>query len=323
MIEAKKHSEGTRRAEAQKRNNLGRGLSALFGDTDEDLVSPGGGGSPTGPSPEAARQPKSKLPIEFLQPGRFQPRQRFDEEAIEGLVESIREKGVLQPLLVRRVAGKGPDRYEIICGERRWRAAQRAGLHEVPVVIRELADSDALEISLIENLQREDLTPLEEAEGYRRLMEEFRHTQEDLARSLGKSRSHVANMLRLLALPKEIRELVEEGALSAGHARALLTASNAVELAREVVRKGLSVRQTEELVRKGVPAGKARSGRPPKSSGETPFKDADLVELETEVSERLGLKVTITPKGKSGVVAIEYQTLEQLDEVLRRLGGTG
>lgn len=322
MIEAKKASEGARRSDAQKRNNLGRGLSALFGETDDQAAPIGapaaGGGAPA----DAVRQPKSKLPIEFLHPGRFQPRRRFDEGAIEGLVESIREKGVLQPLLVRKDGRNGSERYEIICGERRWRAAQQAGLHEVPVIIRDMPDSDALEISLIENLQREDLTPLEEAEGYRRLMDEFRHTQEDLARALGKSRSHVANMLRLLSLPQEIRELVEEGALSAGHARALLTADDAVTLAREVARKGLSVRQTEELVRKGVPEGKGTTGRKAKKPTETPFKDADLLELEQEVSGRLGLKVTITPKGKNGTVTIDYQTLEQLDEVLKRLGGS-
>jgi len=322
VIEAKKQSEAGRRSDVHKRNNLGRGLSALFGEID-DQPTAGGEQTPTpvASSSEVNRGPKNRLPVEFLRPGRFQPRQRFDEDAIDGLVDSIREKGVLQPLLVRKDGKAGDEHYEIICGERRWRAAQRAGLHEVPVVIRELTDSDALEISLIENLQREDLTPLEEAEGYRRLMDEFRHTQEDLARSLGKSRSHVANMLRLLSLPKEIRTLVEDGALSAGHARALLTAENAVSLARDVARKGMSVRQTEELVRKETSSGKG-AGRAGKKTNETPFKDADLVELEEDVSGRLGLKVTITPKGKSGSVTIRYQTLEQLDEVLRRLGGS-
>lgn len=227
------------------------------------------------------------------------------------------EKGILQPLLVRR----DPDstnEYEIIAGERRWRAAQMAGLHEVPVVIRDLSDREALEIALIENIQRQDLTALEEAEGYRRLMEEFQHTQEDLAKVVGKSRSHVANMMRLLALPDPIKGLVQDGSLTAGHARALLTVDDPVAVAREVVKRGLNVRQTEDLVRAGDAKPKRPGGRP----AEAPLKDIDLMNLEEEISARIGLRVAIAPQsGKRGTITIHYQTLDQLDDVIRRLGG--
>jgi ParB family chromosome partitioning protein len=181
------------------------------------------------------------LPIDQVHPGKFQPRRRFDEDALTALVESVRERGILQPLLVRKdpAATPGNTSYEIIAGERRWRAAQLAGLHEVPVLVRTLTDREALEIALIENIQRSDLTPLEEAEGYKRLMDEFDHTQEDLARSVGKSRSHVANMLRLLALPDEVKYLVQDGSLSMGHARALLTAPNPMAAAQEVIKREL------------------------------------------------------------------------------------
>jgi ParB family chromosome partitioning protein len=192
--------------ESKRRSSLGRGLNALFGEAIEETS-----------APEKPRNPRT-VPIEFVHPGKFQPRKRFDQEAIQALVESVRDRGILQPLLVRRHPD-APSDYEIIAGERRWRAAQLAGLHEVPVVVRELTDREALEIALIENIQRQDLTPLEEAEGYRRLMEEFGYTQETLGQSVGKSRSHVANMLRLLALPEPIKALVTEGQLSAGHAR--------------------------------------------------------------------------------------------------------
>ncbi|CAO3355903.1 ParB/RepB/Spo0J family partition protein [Azospirillum sp. 11R-A] len=291
-----------------RRASLGRGLSALFGEATEDYS-----------ALDKVRQSK-QVPIEFVHPGKYQPRRKFDDEAIQGLVESIRDKGILQPLLVRRDA-EDANSYELIAGERRWRAAQIAGLHEVPVIIRDLSDREALEIALIENIQRQDLTPLEEAEGYRRLMEEFEHTQEDLARAVGKSRSHVANMMRLLALPEPVKSMVQDGALTAGHARALLTAPDPAAVAREVVTRGLNVRQTEDLMRGDQPKakkGKAAAG----GAGSAPaMKDVDLINLEEEISARIGLKVAINPQGQRGTITIHYQTLDQLDDVLHRLGG--
>lgn len=284
--------------EMKKRSNLGRGLSALFGEAAEE-------GEATVPG----RNPRS-LPIELLRPGQYQPRRHFDEEAIRNLVESVRERGVLQPLLVRPLPGTdaGAQTYEIIAGERRWRAAQLAGLHEVPVVVRSLTDREALEVALIENIQRQDLTPLEEAEGYQRLMGEFAHTQEDLARAVGKSRSHVANMLRLLGLPDAVKALVQDGSLSMGHARALLTAANPLELAKEVIRRGLSVRQTEQLAKAGpLPA-------------RTPVPKApDTIALEQQLAADLGLKVKLATKGQAGTISIHYTSLDQLDGVLARL----
>ena len=293
-------NEPQKRPEAGKRNTLGRGLSALFGEDSEDYA-----------APDRSRPPK-QLPIEFIHAGRFQPRRRFDDDAIAELIQSVKEKGILQPLLVRR----DPDQtnsYEIIAGERRWRAAQAAGLHEIPVIIRDLSDREALEISIIENVQRQDLTPLEEAEGYRRLLDEFQHTQEELARVLGKSRSHIANTLRLLGLPDPIKALVYDGSLTAGHARALLTAPNALEIADEVVAKGLNVRQTEQLAR-----GDDAHRPVPVTKATTP-KDADLIHLEHELSAELGLKVGITTRGNGGTVTIHYKTLDQFDDVFRRL----
>jgi ParB family chromosome partitioning protein len=295
-----------KRSDSARRASLGRGLSALFGENnDEDFQ-----------APERVRQSK-QIPVEFLHPGRFQPRRTFDEEALQGLVESIRDKGILQPLLVRRES-ESSSVYEIIAGERRWRAAQMAGLHEVPVVIRDLTDREALEIALVENIQRQDLTPLEEAEGFRRLLDEFDHTQEDLARAVGKSRSHIANMLRLLALPDQVKTMVEEGALTAGHARALLTVADPVSMARDVAARGLNVRQTEELARgdTGAKPRRPAAGEKPAHDG----RDADLISLEDEISARIGLKVVIEPRGKRGTLTIHYQTLDQLDDVLRRLG---
>lgn len=281
-----------------RRRGLGRGLSALFADEQEDAA-----------AVERLR-PTRTLPIEQLRPGKFQPRRNFDPEEMKPLVESVREKGVLQPLLVRRVDGE--EGYEIIAGERRWRAAQAAKLHEVPVVVREFSDREALEVALVENVQRQDLTPLEEAEGYRRLIDEFGHTQEDLAQAVGKSRSHIANMLRLLSLPDEVKELVETRALSAGHARALIGAENPLALAKQIVEKGLTVRDAETLASEAK--GKAKSGGRAKNG-----KDADTKALEHDLSQLLGLKVTLDVHGQGGTISIHYRTLEQLDDVLRRL----
>lgn len=283
-------------ADDPKRRGLGRGLSALLGDEAEDYAS-------------LDRLRLSKMvPIEFLRPGGVQPRKHFDDESISALVESIREKGVLQPLLVRRHAEQ-TNAYEIVAGERRWRASQQAGLREVPVVIKELDDSEALEIALIENVQREDLTAIEEAEGYRRLMDEFDHTQEALAQAIGKSRSYIANLLRLLTLPDSVKQLVNEGTLSAGHARALINTDAPDALARKIVQRGLNVRQTEKLVKQG--------GAP--KPREPAARDPNIVALENDLGQLLGLKVTIKTRGEGGTLDIAYETLEQLDDVLHRL----
>ncbi len=256
-----------------------------------------------------------KLPIDRLQPGKFQPRQYFDEEAINNLAESIAVHGVLQPLFVRPLQGKDGTTYEIIAGERRWRAAQKARVHEVPVIIQDLSDNEALEVALIENLQREDLSALEEAEGYQRLMHEFRHTQDVLAHRLGKSRSHVTNTLRLLKLPVKVKQYLQEGLLSAGHARALIGSENADKLAEIIVRRGLNVRQTEKLV-------KESTGKPtvkkPVVKGYVP-RDVDVMALEEKMTSLLGLKVMIDGEGAEGTLHIEYKSLDQLDDLIERL----
>ncbi len=285
-------------ADETKRRGLGRGLSALLGDEAEDYAS-------------LDRLRLSKMvPIEFLQPGGIQPRKHFDTETIDALVESVREKGILQPLLVRRHSDQ-TNAYEIVAGERRWRAAQRAGLREIPVVIKELDDSEALEIALIENVQREDLTAIEEAEGYKRLMDEFDHTQEALARTIGKSRSYIANLLRLLSLPDSVKQMVNEGDLSAGHARALINTESPLELAKKVVLSGLSVRQTEKLAK--------NQGSEPAAPRQAVASDPNIMALETDLSHMLGLKVAIRTRGEGGTLDITYETLEQLDDILHRL----
>ena len=280
--------------DAPKRQNLGRGLSALLGDVVAE--------------PQKTTAPAT-LPIEFLRPGKYQPRHTIGGASLEELTQSIREKGILQPILVRRHPSDA-NAYEIIAGERRWRAAQAAQIHDVPVLVRELSDTEALEIALVENLQRQDLSPLEEADGYRRLMDEFAHTQEDLARVLGKSRSHVANMMRLLALPQAVKTLLESGALSAGHARALLGTKDPGVLAKMVVARGLNVRQTERLVQRGKLDRRGRAAV---------AKDADTVALELDLSTILGLRVEIRDSDGAGSLTLHYKTLEQLDDVLNRL----
>jgi ParB family chromosome partitioning protein len=294
----------TRKARQAGRQNLGRGLAALFGEETQ-----------AADNAELDRlRPLKMVPIEFLRPGRFQPRHNFDPVQIQALVDSVREKGILQPILVRRLPNE-PNAYEIVAGERRWRAAQLAQLHEVPVTIRELADREALEIALVENIQRENLNAMEEAEGYRRLLEEFQHTQEDLAKAVGKSRSHVANMMRLLSLPNAVREMVEGGDLTAGHARALIGVDNAEAIARDVVKQGLNVRQTEKLIQTGrAPAKTAKVAPPPPQP-----KDTNTLALERDLSNLLGLKVSISFRGGAGELTVHYQTLDQLDDVLRRL----
>ena len=286
---------------ASRRRGLGMGLSALLGG-DSDLL--------RGPAPAAAH----RVPIEFLEPSPLQPRRTFAEDELEALTDSIRSRGVMQPLLVRAVAGD-PQRYEIIAGERRWRAAQRAGLHELPVVLYALTDREALEVALLENVQRQDLSPIEEAEGYRRLIDEFGHTQTELAETIGKSRSHIANLLRLLGLPDPVRAMLDAGTLSAGHARALLMATDPHGLARTVASHGLNVRQTEALAQ----ADKKAPGRPRRAAP----KDADTRDLERDLSSRIGLKVTLKPARNGGTVTIAYRTLDQLDAVVARLRDGG
>lgn len=289
-------------ADETPRRNLGRGLSALLGEESEDYAA------------LDRRRATGTVPIDMIHPSPFQTRRRFDESEMEALVESMREKGVLQPILVRPHP-ETAEAYQIVAGERRWRAAQQARLHEVPVIIKDLADREVLEISLIENIQREDLSALEEAAGYARLLEEFSHTQEELARVVGKSRSHVANLIRLLALPEPVKELLDSGALTAGHARALLKVGEPEALAREVVRRGLNVRQTERLVQR-----RRASGSEKRRARQ---KDADILALERNLSAFLGLKVTIAPRRTGGELVIRYHTVEQLDDLLQRLSQRG
>lgn len=290
---------------AQKeRRGLGRGLSALMADVDA-------GTQANDPAP--IRKAESFIAVDRIVPNPDQPRRTFTEDALHELANSIREKGVIQPLILRRNP-RDPQGYEIVAGERRWRAAQRARLHEVPAIVRELDDTEVLEIAIIENIQRADLNAVEEARGYRQLMDRFGHTQEQLAEALGKSRSHIANMLRLLNLPDEVMSYLVSGDLSAGHARALLSASDPAGLASLVVKKGLSVRETEKLVKS--------EGAAPKGSTTKPVaKDADTVLLEKDLRAALGMAVTIDHQagGESGVLTIRYKDLEQLDEVCRRL----
>ena len=284
------------------KRNLGRGLAALFGEEEGD----------------SARRDREniaqKIPVGNLRPGTFQPRRNFNEEQLRALVDSVREKGVLQPLLVRRL-GSG-EQFEIIAGERRWRAAQLAKVHDVPVVELELSDAEALEVALVENIQRQDLTPVEEADGYKRLMDEFSHTQDALARAVGKSRSHIANMLRLLNLPDQVKQMLDDGSLSAGHGRALLAAADPLALARDVLRRGLSVRETENIVARAKSGGGKRRA---KQHQATAPKDADTLALERDLSDALGLRVTLTLKGEAGTLAVNFRSLEQLDDIAARL----
>jgi len=278
---------------------LGMGLSALLGRDEADF------------SELDAGEGAKTIAVVHLHPGKYQPRHNFSDEQLGDLSDSIREKGVLQPLLVRPHPEQLGE-FEIIAGERRWRAAQLAQLHEVPVIIRDFDDKETLEVALVENLQRQDLSALEEAEGYHRLMHEFSHTQEQLAQALGKSRPHVANTLRLLTLPGEVKELLASGALSAGHARCLVGVVGSADLAKEIVHKGLNVRQAERLVK----AGGQVSARP---KAARPSKDADTVALEHDLANLLGLNVDIKDKKGRGQVVIHYENLEQLDGVLARL----
>jgi ParB family chromosome partitioning protein len=267
----------------------------------------------TGPS-SSERRSDMLVPIENVHPNPDQPRRHFDVDELNDLAGSIRSKGIIQPLVVRAHPEKTGE-YEIVAGERRWRASQLAQLHELPIVVREFSDLDVLEIAIIENIQRADLNPIEEAIGYRQLMDKFGHTQEQMAEALGKSRPHIANVLRLLALPKDVQAFVINGSLSSGHARALITAPNASDLARVVVARGLSVRQTEKLVKEPKAPSKDRMPRP--------AKDADTRALEGDLSAALKMAVSIThnPGQEGGSITIRYKNLEQLDELCRHLAG--
>lgn len=286
----------------EKPSRLGRGLAALIGDM---------------ATMEGARLADSgagkRLPVDFLIANRANPRREFDAEQLEELTNSVREKGVMQPLLVRPTTD--PNIFEIIAGERRWRAAQRAGLTDVPVVVREVDDKEALELAIIENVQRVDLNALEEAMGYGQLIEQFGYTQNDLAQVIGKSRSHVANTLRLLKLPDDVRGMLARGELTAGHARTLITAEDPAGLARRIVGGGLSVREAEEMTQRELSA--------PKKKAVPEQKDADTAALEKRLSDVLGLHVAIDHKEQGGRLEIRYRTLEQLDGICMKLTGYG
>lgn len=281
--------------QAQKKR-LGRGLAALIGDdtTEEAVI-------------QDVRNLRH-IPIDLIQASANNPRKRFAAEDLAELAQSIRDKGLLQPLVVRPLHN---GNFEIVAGERRWRAAQQAGVHELPTVVRELTDGEALEIALIENIQRSDLNPLEEARAYTQLIDQFAYTQQQLADSIGKSRSHIANTLRLLTLPPAVRQRIESGELTAGHARTLVTADSPAELAERIIALGLSVREAESL---------SRGAAPPRKSARAKEKAADTLAVEKQLADVLGLAVTIRDRGpKGGQITITYKTLEQLDDVCRRL----
>lgn len=292
-------------SEDQSRKRLGRGLAALIGEIDRPAA-------PEKPSTAVAAD--GKVPIEFVSPNPKNPRRHFGDAELTDLAQSIREHGVVQPV-VARPSPSQPGRYEIIAGERRWRAAQRAGLTEIPLIVRDVNDRTALELAIIENVQRADLNPVEEAQGYQQLIDEHGYTQADLGQVIGKSRSHVANTLRLLKLPNVIQSMLVDGDLSAGHARTLVTAEDPAGLAKRIVKEGLSVRQAEALAQ--MPAGPTPAKA--KSAASAPEKDPDTLALEKLMTDTIGMIVSIEHKGRGGTLRINYRTLEQLDELCRRL----
>jgi len=294
----------------EHRSRLGRGLASLIGDV--------GGEAAHVERPRGQR----KVPIEFIKANPRNPRRTFSDAELSELTDSIKQHGVIQPIVVRPVKG-AQDRYEIIAGERRWRAAQRAGLHEVPIVPVDVSDALALEIAIVENVQREDLNPMEEAQGYHALANEFKRSQDEIAKIVGKSRSHVANMMRLTKLPEDVLALIAAGQLSAGHARALIGVPDPSAAAKRIVAEGLNVRQTEALAHEeGVPE---RKPQKPRASSTTakPAKDADTLALEKRVSDALGMKVTIDDRDGTGSLQIRYADLDQLDDIIRRLEAGG
>jgi ParB family chromosome partitioning protein len=288
-------------ADEATRSRLGRGLAALIGEVSAEA------------SVERPRGQR-RLPTSALRPNARNPRKTFSNAELDELVASLRERGIIQPIVVRGLRGAA-DAYEIIAGERRWRAAQRAGLHEVPVVVIDATDAEALQIAIIENVQRADLNALEEAEGYRALMDEFGNSQDEIAKTVGKSRSHVANTLRLLKLPESVKAYIHGGKLSAGHARMLIGQPNAEQLAEEIVAQGLNVRQVEALARESG----QKLAKPPGAKSKQDAKNASLIALEKRISDALGLVVSIDHHERGGVLSIRYRNLDQLDDVLRRL----
>ncbi|MGE0754007.1 MAG: ParB/RepB/Spo0J family partition protein [Alphaproteobacteria bacterium] len=300
---------------------LGKGLSALISENYTQPGKPANHLDSTQVKGDAAGV--QMMGIALLHPGEYQPRTHFDEVSLSELSESIQRNGIIQPLIVRASESRA-NKFEIIAGERRWRASKMAGLEQVPVIVREINDRQALEFALVENIQRHDLSPLEEATGYQRLIEEFDYTQEELGNTVGKSRSHIANLLRLLALPEEVKKMVDKGELSMGHARALLTAENPVDLAHKIVKNGLNVRQTERFS-KG--AGTVKRTKPAQNKQKSTYsppinKDPDIVALEESLSENMGVHVSIRDHGQSGEIILSYESLIQLDEILQRLGGS-
>ena len=291
---------------------LGMGLQALLGEAARPMA------SESAPDQGASRGGVREIDLARIKPNPNQPRMHFDEEALDELAESIRQRGVLQPILLRP---DGED-YLIIAGERRWRAAQRARIHSIPAIVREIDDSTTAELALIENIQRQDLNPLEEAEGYRQLMQSHGHTQDDVGRIVHKSRSHVANLLRLLDLPEFVRESLLKGDISMGHARAVATSEDPEDLTREIIAKGLSVRQAEARARRerSRPGPGADIGRASARNAAKTF-DADLDALERQLGDILGLKVQVTHKGQGGSVSLHYSSLDQLDMICQRLSG--
>jgi ParB family chromosome partitioning protein len=285
-------------AMADERSRLGRGLAALIGDVGEESQVAAN---------ESGRKPR-RAPIEHLRTNPRNPRKNFTEVELEELAASVRERGIIQPIVVRALRD---DNYEIIAGERRWRAAQRAGLHDVPIVVVEATDAQSLELAIIENVQRADLNALEEAAGYQALIDTFQHSQDDVAQIVGKSRSHVANTLRLLKLPETVKSYIAAGKLSAGHGRMLIGQPESEKLANDIVSRGLNVRQVEAIARQnaGKPVGKSRMAS----------KDPNTRALEKQLSDALGYSVAIDQRGKAGSVKIAYRTLEQLDDIIRRL----
>ena len=340
--------------EKPRPRQLGRGLEALFGEdrtniaaaeeavdagarpapaaepeapsapTETPVAAPAAAGSAPAAAPtksEGAAVGFRMVPIAKLIPNPLQPRRHFGDEALRDLTNSIREQGILQPLIVRPTRSE-PGNFEIVAGERRWRAAQRAQVHEAPVIIRDFNDAEALAVALIENIQRDELSPLEEAEAYARLSQDFGKTQEQVAEVVGKSRSHIANMTRLLDLPEDVRALLADGALSAGHARAILRAADPAALARQIIDEGLTVRDAERLgkerrARRGRPAGGA------KSTGKAKAKDTDTLALERALGNALGLHVDIAFDGNGGQLRLDYSSLEQLEDLIDRLMGRG
>jgi ParB family chromosome partitioning protein len=326
----------------KSKNALGMGLSALF--SEEDTTTINKDSTESMPSSQDTLDTTSNeesisfdkkmkarlLDVNMLVPGKFQPRGYFDEDKLKELVKSIKENGVIQPILVRSEDTEG--RYQIIAGERRWRACKQAGLETIPAVIKELSDKEALEVALVENIQRQSLTAIEEADGYKKLIEEFGYTQEQLASNLGKSRSHISNMLRLLNLPDEIKDIINTGALSMGHARALVNANNPIELAYKIIEEGLSVREAEKYAAGwGTRTNKNKSdehqetsedvkAKPKKSSKNTAEKDPDLAIIENSLSQNMGMKVSIEDTDEGGKVTLYFNNLSELDRILQKLG---